>query len=116
MGSGTYNGSIVDKGVAIAYGATAISYDQNGVLSLTKVSDGTLTLGGTVGYTGLTDVQGGTLAFTGTSAVALGNITMAAGTRMSTAGALNVTTGSSLTLDISSAITAGGAFGPGPSP
>ena len=113
VGSGTYNGSIVDKGVAIAYGATAISYDQNGVLSLTKVSDGTLTLGGTVGYTGLTDVQGGTLAFTGTGAVALGNIAMAAGTRMSTAGALNVTTGSSLTLDISSAITAGGAFGPG---
>ena len=113
VGSGTYNGALADKGVAIAYGATAVSYDQNGVLSLTKVSDGTLTLGGAVSYTGLTNIQGGTLAFTGAGAVSLGNITMAANARMSTAGALNVTTGSTLTLDISSAITATGAFGAG---
>lgn len=57
-GSGTYNGTITDGGVRIAYGATALAYDDTGVLSLTKVSDGTLTLGGAVSYTGLTDIRG----------------------------------------------------------
>lgn len=87
VGSGTYNGTITDHGVAIAYGATTISYDTTGVLSLTKVSDETLTLGGTVSYTGLTNIQGGTLALTAAGATSLGNITMAANTRMTTAGA-----------------------------
>lgn len=113
VGSGTYNGTITDQGVAIAYGATTISYDTTGILSLTKVSDETLTLGGTVSYTGLTDIRGGTLALTGAGATALGNITMAANTRMTTVGALNLANNSALTLDISSAITAGGAFGAG---
>ncbi len=113
VGSGTYNGTITDHGVAIAYGATTISYDTTGVLSLTKVSDETLTLGGTVSYTGLTNIQGGTLALTAAGATSLGNITMAANTRMTTAGALNLAASSTLTLDISSSIGVGGAFGAG---
>ena len=113
VGSGTYNGTITDQGVAIAYGATTISYDTTGVLSLTKVSDETLTLGGTVSYTGLTDIRGGTLALTSTGATALGNITMAANTRMTTAGALNLANNSTLTMDISSSMGVGGAFGAG---
>ncbi len=113
VGSGTYNGTITDQGVAIAYGATTISYDTTGVLSLTKVSDETLTLGGAVSYTGLTDIRGGTLALTSTGATALGNITMAANTRMTTAGALNLANNSTLTLDISSSMGVGGAFGAG---
>ena len=113
VGSGTYNGTITDQGVAIAYGATTISYDTTGVLSLTKVSDETLTLGGTVSYTGLTDIRGGTLALTSTGATALGNITMAANTRMTTAGALNLANSSTLTMDISSSMGVGGAFGAG---
>jgi len=113
VGSGTYNGTITDHGVAIAYGATTISYDTTGVLSLTKVSDETLTLGGTVSYTGLTDIRGGTLALTSTGATALGNITMAANTRMTTAGALNLANSSTLTMDISSSMGVGGAFGAG---
>ena len=113
VGSGTYNGTITDHGVAIAYGATTISYDTTGVLSLTKVSDETLTLGGTVSYTGLTNIQGGTLALTAAGATSLGNITMAANTRMRTAGALNLAASSTLTLDISSSIGVGGAFGAG---
>lgn len=113
VGSGTYNGTITDQGVAIAYGATTISYDTTGVLSLTKVSDETLTLGGTVSYTGLTDIRGGALALTSTGATALGNITMAANTRMTTAGALNLANSSTLTMDISSSMGVGGAFGAG---
>ena len=113
VGSGTYNGTITDHGVAIAYGATTISYDTTGVLSLTKVSDETLTLGGTVSYTGLTNIQGGTVALTAAGATSLGNITMAANTRMTTAGALNLAASSTLTLDISSSIGVGGAFGAG---
>ena len=113
VGSGTYNGTITDQGVAIAYGATTISYDTTGVLSLTKVSDETLTLGGAVSYTGLTDIRGGTLALTSTGATALGNITMAANTRMTTAGALNLANNSTLTMDISSSMGVGGAFGAG---
>lgn len=113
VGSGTYNGTITDRGVVIAYGATTISYDTAGVLSLTKVSDETLTLGGAVSYTGLTDIRGGTLALTSTGATALGNITMAANTRMTTAGALNLAANSTLTMDISSSLGVGGAFGPG---
>lgn len=113
VGSGTYNGTITDQGVAIAYGATTISYDTTGVLSLTKVSDETLTLGGTVSYTGLTDIRGGTLALTSTGATALGNITMAANTHMTTAGALNLANSSTLTMDISSSMRVGGAFGAG---
>ena len=113
VGSGTYNGTITDQGVAIAYGATTISYDTTGVLSLTKVSDETLTLGGTVSYTGLTDIRGGKLALTSTGATALGNITMAANTRMTTAGALNLANNSTLTMDISSSMGVGGAFGAG---
>ena len=113
VSSGTYNGTITDQGVVIAYGATTISYDTTGVLSLTKVSDETLTLGGTVSYTGLTDIRGGTLALTSTGATALGNITMAANTRMTTAGALNLANNSTLTMDISSSMGVGGAFGAG---
>lgn len=110
VGSGTYNGTITDQGVAIAYGATTISYDTTGVLSLTKVSDETLTLGGTVSYTGLTDIRGGALALTSTGATALGNITMAANTRMTTAGALNLANSSTLTMDISSSMGVGGSL------
>ena len=113
VGSGTYNGTITDQGVAIAYGATTISYDTTGVLSLTKVSDETLTLGGTVSYTGLTDIRGGTLALTAAGASALGNVTMAANTRLTTAGALNLANNSTLTMDISSSMAVGGAFGAG---
>lgn len=113
VGSGTYNGTLTDRGVAIASGATSISYDASGVLSLTKISDGTLTLGGTVSYTGLTNIQGGTLALTSTGATALGNISMAANTHLTTAGALNLAAGSTLTLDISSSLGVGGAFGSG---
>ena len=113
VGSGTYNGTITDQGVAIAYGATTISYDTTGVLSLTKVSDETLTLGGTVSYTGLTDIRGGTLALTAAGATALGNVTMAANTRLTTAGALNLANSSTLTMDISSSMGVGGAFGAG---
>ena len=58
VGAGTYNGTLTDRGVALGYGATSISYDESGVLSLTKVGEETLTLGGTVSYTGLTDIQG----------------------------------------------------------
>lgn len=111
VGSGEYAGTITDKGVAIK--GNFLSYDGQGILSLTKVSAETLTLSGTVSYTGLTNIQGGTLDFTGAGAVSLGNITMAANAGMSTAGALNITDGSTLTLDISSAITATGAFGAG---
>ena len=50
----------ISVGLGTSYGATTISYDTTGVLSLTKVSDETLTLGGTVSYTGLTNIQGGT--------------------------------------------------------
>lgn len=113
MGAGTYNGTLTDRGVALGYGATSISYDESGVLSLTKVGEETLTLGGTVSYTGLTDIQGGTLALTASGATSLGNITMAANTRMTTAGALNLAVNSTLTLDISSALEVGGAFGAG---
>ena len=71
MGAGTYNGTLTDRGVALGYGATSISYDESGVLSLTKVGEETLTLGGTVSYTGLTDIQGGTLALTASGATSL---------------------------------------------
>ncbi|MCG4597608.1 autotransporter-associated beta strand repeat-containing protein [Akkermansia muciniphila] len=113
VGAGTYNGTLTDRGVALGYGATSISYDESGVLSLTKVGEETLTLGGTVSYTGLTDIQGGTLALTASGATSLRNITMAANTRMTTAGALNLAANSTLTLDISSALEVGGAFGAG---
>ncbi len=113
VGSGAYNGILTDHGVSLAYGATSISYDESGVLSLSKVSNETLTLGGTVSYTGLTNIQGGTLALTSTGAVSLGNITMAAHTRMTTAGALNLAANSTLTLDISSSLEVVGGFGGG---
>lgn len=113
VGSGTYNGTLTDRGIVLSYGATSIAYDESGVLSLTKVGDETLTLGGTVSYTGLTDIQGGTLALTASGATSLRNITMAANTRMTTAGALNLAANAALTLDISSSLGVGGAFGSG---
>lgn len=118
VGSGTYNGKLTDKGITVAFGSTAsaasgITYDDTGVLSLKKVGDGTLTLGGVVDYTGLTNVQGGTLALTGTGATALRNITMGDNSRLTTAGALNVASGSTLSLDVNSLMSVGGAFGSG---
>lgn len=112
VGAGTYNGTLTDKGIATG-DSTSIAYDANGILSLTKVSNATLTLGGTVNYTGLTNIQGGTLALTTANATTLGSISMAANTRMTTAGALSMANNSSLTMDISSAMTVGGAFGAG---
>lgn len=118
VGSGTYNGKLTDKGITVAFGSTAssasgITYDDTGVLSLKKVGDGTLTLGGVVDYTGLTNVQSGTLALTATGATALRNITMGDNSRLTTTGALNVASGSTLSLDVNSLISVGGAFGSG---
>ncbi|MFR4436395.1 MAG: hypothetical protein ACLT8C_01445 [Akkermansia muciniphila] len=41
VGAGTYNGTLTDRGVALGYGATSSSYDESGVLSLTKVGEET---------------------------------------------------------------------------
>lgn len=80
---------------------------------MTKVGDGTLTLAGTVSYTGLTNVQGGTLALTSTGTTSLTNITLGAASRMTVAGGLNLTSGSALSLDASSSLSVAGAFGGG---
>ena len=112
VGAGVFNGTITDKGLASSTN-TSFSYDESGVLSLTKVGDGTLTLAGTVSYTGLTNVQGGTLALTSTGTTSLTNITLGAASRMTVAGGLNLTSGSALSLDASSSLSVAGAFGGG---
>lgn len=112
VGAGDFNGTITNKGLASSTN-TNFSYDESGVLSLTKVGDGTLTLAGTVSYTGLTNVQGGTLALTSTGTTSLTNITLGAAARMTVAGGLSLTSGSALSLDASSSLSVAGAFGGG---
>ena len=108
----TFEGIVADNIRKVEGGA--VVYDTGSKLSLTKTGAGKLTLSGANTYTGLTTIEAGELAFTHAGGMTLaGGLTMAANTRMSTAGALNITTESTLTLDISSAITATGAFGAG---
>ena len=108
----TFEGIIADNTRTVQGGA--VVYKTGGTLSLTKAGAGKLTLSGVNTYTGLTTVSAGELAFTNTGGMTLdGGLTMASGTRLSSTGALNLVTNSALTMDISSSISVGGAFGAG---
>lgn len=108
----TFEGILADNTRTVQNGA--VVYKTGGTLNLTKAGAGKLTLSGASTYTGLTTVLAGELAFTNTGGMTLaGGLTMGAGTRLSSTGALNLATNSALTMDISSAISVGGAFGSG---
>ena len=58
-------------------------------------------------YTGLTNVQAGTLAFTNANAMTLGSISMGAGAKMTTASALTLNSGATLTFDMTGVVANG---------
>ena len=95
------------------YGGQLTNGGDTAVLSLTKKGTETLTLGGSIGYTGDTVVQGGKLNFTGSNALTLGNISLSNGGHISTASALTLSAGAALTMDMTGASTANALIGVG---
>ncbi|MDO4410312.1 MAG: hypothetical protein Q4C05_03395, partial [Akkermansia sp.] len=111
VGSGNYSGTIQDHGIARAFGSTSIAWDTQSTLGLVKVSAADLTLGGTVNLSGAVSVNEGKLLLTGTSAASVGDLTIAKGAQMTTAGDLNL--GSNLSLGVNAdmaSLIVGGAF------
>ncbi len=93
VGEGDYAGKLENHGVARQYGSNSKAYVDSGSLSLRKVSDGTLTLSGTVALKRIT-ADAGTLNLTGTSGVTLEEFVQSGGT---TSVSKNLTASTSLT-------------------
>ncbi len=111
VGGGNYSGSLKDKSYALAYGQTTANEAGVGKLSLIKTSSADLTLGGLVELTGSVSVNEGKLLLTSTGAASVGDLTIAKGSQMTTAGDLNL--GSNLSLGVNAdmvSLIVGGAF------
>ena len=108
VGEGDYAGKLENYGVARQYGSNSKKYVDSGSLSLRKVSDGDLTLSGTVALKRIT-VDAGTLNLTSTSGATLEEFVQAGGT---TSVSKNLTASTSLTqsggsLSIAGTLSAG---------
>ncbi|MBR5622977.1 MAG: hypothetical protein IKW49_07315 [Opitutales bacterium] len=93
VGEGDYAGKLENYGVARQYGSNSKQYVNSGSLSLRKVSDGALTLSGTVALKRIT-VDAGTLNLTSTNGVTLEEFAQSGGT---TSVSKNLTASTSLT-------------------